>query len=59
METYAILVKMRKRFYPKDKDGDGHEFIPLYINEIDAARAAERSDFDSYEIVPISLPVFN
>ena len=57
MKLYAVLIKRaNKSEYFKADDSDGNKIVPLYINYIDAARAAERSDLDFWEIVSVYLP---
>lgn len=58
MELYAVLIKRAgKSVYLKAEDSDGNEIVPLYTSYTDAAEAAERSDLDVWEIIPVCLPV--
>lgn len=42
--------------YLTGEDGDGLIFTPLYHSEDDANTAAQQSDLDEWDVVPVDLP---
>lgn len=51
-----FAVKLRNGSYLTSLDEDERIIIPLFLSKAEADEAAERSDLDSWKVVPIQLP---
>ena len=51
-----FAVKLRNGSYLTSLDEDERIIIPLFLSKAEADEAAERSDLDSWKVVPVQLP---